>query len=61
MLELTDEELEKSLQADVMELLHVDANQAYYQLSKLVKGGKLGVIGRGKGTRYTIGGFTGRK
>lgn len=35
--------------ADVMELLHVDANQAYYQLSKLVKGGKLRVIGRGKG------------
>ena len=61
LLELTDEELEKSLQADVMELLHVDANQAYYQLSKLVKGGKLGVIGRGKGARYTIGGFTGRK
>lgn len=47
--------------ADVMELLHVDANQAYYQLSKLVKGGKLRVIGRGKGARYTIGGFTGRK
>ena len=61
LLELTDEELEKSLQADVMELLHVDANQAYYQLSKLVKGGKLRVIGRGKGARYTIGGFTGRK
>ena len=40
--------------ADVIELLHIDANQAYYQLSKLVKAGRLRSVGRGKGARYTI-------
>lgn len=39
--------------ADVMELLHIDANQAYYQLSKLVKAGKLKVVGRGRWAHYT--------
>lgn len=39
--------------ADVMELLHIDGNQASYQLSKLVKAGKLQVVGRGKGAHYT--------
>ena len=39
--------------ADVMELLHIDANQAYYQLSKLVKAGRLKVIGHGRWVRYT--------
>ncbi|WP_420837543.1 ATP-binding protein [Bifidobacterium aerophilum] len=40
--------------ADVMELLHIDANQAYYQLSKLVKAGRLKVVGRGRWVRYTV-------
>lgn len=39
---------------NVMDLLHLDANQAYYQLSKLIKAGKMKSIGRGKNTRYIV-------
>ncbi|WP_051922925.1 type IV toxin-antitoxin system AbiEi family antitoxin domain-containing protein [Bifidobacterium stellenboschense] len=39
--------------ADVMELLHIDANRAYCQLSKLIKAGRLKVVGRGRWARYT--------
>lgn len=37
---------------DVMNLLHLDANQAYYQLSKLIQAGKISKIGSGRNTRY---------
>lgn len=39
---------------NVMDLLHLDANQAYYQLSKLIKAGKMKSVGRGKNTRYIV-------
>jgi ATP-dependent DNA helicase RecG len=35
---------------DVMNLLHLDANQAYYQLSKLIQAGKISKIGSGRNT-----------
>ncbi|MCI1220276.1 MAG: putative DNA binding domain-containing protein [Bifidobacterium sp.] len=37
---------------DVMRLLHLDSNQAYYQLAKLVKNGKLQLRGTGRNVRY---------
>jgi ATP-dependent DNA helicase RecG len=37
---------------DVMNLLHLDANQAYYQLSKLIQAGKISKIGSGRNTQY---------
>ena len=38
--------------SDVMELLHLDANQAYYQLRKLVREGRAQKIGGGRSARY---------
>ena len=38
---------------DVMELLHLDGNQAYYQLRKLVKEGRAKKVGSGRNARYT--------
>ena len=38
--------------ADVMDLLHLSANQAYYQLCKLIEGGQVKKVGRGRETRY---------
>ena len=38
--------------SDVMELLHLDANQAYYQLRKLVGEGRAQKIGGGRSARY---------
>ncbi|WP_428994427.1 hypothetical protein [Bifidobacterium pullorum] len=35
-----------------MELLHLDANQAYYQLRKLVREGRAQKIGGGRSARY---------
>ena len=37
---------------DVMELLHLDENQAYYQLRKLVKEGHAKKVGVGRNVRY---------
>lgn len=37
---------------DVMELLHLDENQAYYQLRKLVKEGRAKKVGGGRNVRY---------
>lgn len=37
---------------DVMALLHIDGNQAYYQLKKLVNGGQLVSVGNGRSVRY---------
>ena len=37
---------------DVMELLHLDGNQAYYQLSKLVADKRVKKVGGGRNTRY---------
>ncbi|NMN02519.1 RNA-binding domain-containing protein [Bifidobacterium panos] len=37
---------------DVMELLHLDGNQAYYQLSKLVDDKRVKKVGGGRNTRY---------
>lgn len=38
--------------SDVMELLHLDANQAYYQLRKLIREGRAQKIGGGRSARY---------
>ncbi len=38
--------------SDVMELLHLDANQAYCQLRKLVREGRAQKIGGGRSARY---------
>ena len=37
---------------DVMELLHLDKNQAYYQLRKLVSEGHVKKVGGGRNVRY---------
>ena len=37
---------------DVMELLHLDKNQAYYQLRKLVSEGHVKKVGGGRNARY---------
>ena len=37
---------------DVMELLHLEGNQAYYQLRKLVLEGRAKKVGRGRNVRY---------
>ena len=37
---------------DVMELLHLEENQAYYQLRKLVLEGRAKKVGSGRNVRY---------
>ena len=37
---------------DVMELLHLEGNQAYYQLRKLVLEGRAKKVGSGRNVRY---------
>lgn len=39
---------------DIMNLLHIDHNQAYYQLSKLVKAGKATKKGEGRSNLYSL-------
>ena len=38
--------------SDVIELLHVSPAQAYYILKKLVKGGRLQLLGKGAASKY---------
>ena len=40
--------------ADVMELLHLDQNAAYYEITKLVKQGYLGGVRKGRNSHYVV-------
>lgn len=45
---------ERITTADVMDLLHLDQNAAYYEVSKLVKQGKLQGVRKGRNSYYTL-------
>ena len=45
---------ERITTADVMELLHLDQNAAYYEVSKLVKQGKLRGVRKGRNSYYSL-------
>ena len=45
---------ERITTADVMELLHLDQNAAYYEVSKLVKQGKLRGVRKGRNSYYAL-------
>lgn len=45
---------ERITTADVMDLLHLDPNAAYYEVSKLVKQGRLQGVRKGRNSYYTL-------